>query len=322
MFVYCMQSYGFFCNELAVRVTEYKFISIEVNPHGHASGSYISEQLLVPLSIIRGAKRVHIRSHTEINIIPSLTTIMLMEIRFPQEVIKTLSLYKDVGNAWYRVKRYLHAICWYTLGTKTFEYLLKIVSKRKWRHGSPEVNSIYSKCIYLQNNLALAYHMLVLSRKVNGKICNVDGWQLENAIETAGRALEWGGVSDNKRGKAHFRCAVALMDKAKYLVQSRATISKEEKEQASRPNAVRCYEKAALDFYYAMQVDFSGKDMVMLQTLYEQCRRKGELQEAPTAAHAHLPGIGPWYGDPRFCGLWRMDFYMVWFVPILIDSHG
>ena len=42
------------------------------------------------------------------------------------------------------------------------------------------MHSFYHVEIDLHNNLAQAYHMMVLSRKVNGKVYDVECWQLEN----------------------------------------------------------------------------------------------------------------------------------------------
>ena len=140
---------------------------------------------------------------------------------------------------------------------------------------------------------------------------NIEGWQLENAIDIAGGALNWAGLDDDQRGKAHFRRAVAFLDKAEYLVESSGKLFEEEKQPSKWPNAVRCYELAALDFYYAMQVDFKGEDSEMLERLYQWSRKKGEINEDPTLLQQELPGIGLWKGDPRLLKEWLTEFPVV-----------
>ncbi len=88
-------------------------------------------------------------------------------------------------------------------------------------------------------------------------------------------------------------------------------LSKEEKEQAQWSNATRCYEQAARDLYYAMQVDFKGKDMKRLQSLYEICRQKGELRDDPELHVDIVVGVGQWTGDPQLFHKWQGEFYMV-----------
>lgn len=230
--------------------------------------------------------------------------------RSMEEITDTLILFKDKGNEYYKAGKYATAICHYWFGTQAVKQLLKISRKHDWEVGSPAMNGFYHVEADLEGNLAQAYHKLVLARKVNGKIRGVESWQLDNAIDCASSAMGWPGILDDQRGKAHFRRGVAFMDKAEYLVQFAGKLSKKEM-QSDFPNAVRCYEQAALDFYYATRVDFKTKDVEMLQKLYEQCRRKGELKKDPQVHSEMVAGIGRWKGDPRLAQKWQAEFYMV-----------
>ncbi|KAJ9614060.1 hypothetical protein H2200_002196 [Cladophialophora chaetospira] len=317
MFVYSMRTYGFFCIELAARVNEYKSISIDVNPCPSAAPfEFILQELLLPLSIIRGADRVCFRNLMKIKIFANMGKEMMKRIHCPEEMTKTLTLFKDKGNECYKAGKYAVAICHYWLGGQALGHLLEQAEKHDWPVGSPGINGIYHVEADLNSNCAQAHHKLVLSRKgKNGKFRNIEGWQLDKAINFADAALAWAGVLDDQRGKAHFRRGVAFMDKAQYLIQFLGKLSQRELEQTKWSNATHCYGQAALDFYCAMQVAFKGKDMKILQSLYDQCRLKGDLSGDPELHEEVVAGIGLWKGDPRLFRNWRswhMEFYMMY----------
>ncbi len=314
MFIYSTRTYGFFCDELAARVDEFKSISVDVNPRPPATSfNFVLQKLMMPLKVIRGADRVCFRNIMKVNLFANMAKGMMKRYHSAEEMTKTLTLFKDKGNEYYKAGKYAAAICHYWFGKQAIKHLLEIARKNSWEVGSPAMNGFYHVEADLESNMAQAHHMLMLARKVNGKIRDIHGWQLNNAIGCAEGAMGWAGILDDQRGKAHFRRAVAFMDKAEYLVQFSGKLSKEEIVQAKWTNAVQCYEQAALDFYHAIQIDFKTKNMEMLQSLYEMCRKKGEVKKDPEVQSLFVPGIGQWKGDPRLFQKWQThsEFFMV-----------
>lgn len=73
MFFYSTRAYGFFCDDLAARVDEFRSISIDVNPRPlAASFQFVLQELIIPLKIIRGVDRACFRNLMKIKLFANM----------------------------------------------------------------------------------------------------------------------------------------------------------------------------------------------------------------------------------------------------------
>ncbi|KAH9895337.1 hypothetical protein F4778DRAFT_794194 [Xylariomycetidae sp. FL2044] len=265
MFAYHDRSYGFFVNQLLIKVPEYKCMSLDFrNPAFYNRDAMRTlRRLLSPLWGIRGLEGVYIPGFED-------------EGRF-HEALCTLWHAKDAfASHWEGVAEKLGIM-----------------------QGEHVGNTLFTA----QNALDYWFSYAVMSlvtqqRRDRERTHPSEAYLLDGAISCASNYLAWDGLHDDKRADAHALRGISFWNKAQYLTQTRGARESSSKRYG---DPLVCYEQAARDFFYAIKHDETGATAARLNVRYAMACSK---INRPTSLgfplwEVIIPLLGTWRGDPR-----------------------